>query len=98
MAGKKTLLVVPASGLKIAAYHDLGRHLDPLGERVPDLPEYRRALSCGDVVEGDEAAMKAAKADRTKAAQAAKAKAAKAAKTKAAKAAKAKAAAPKSEG
>lgn len=52
MPSKKTLFLVPAPGLKVAAYHELGRHLKPEGERVPDMPEYRRALKHGDVTEG----------------------------------------------
>ena len=52
MSSKKTLFLIPAPGRKVHAYHQFGRHLKSEGERVPDMPEYRRALKYGDVVEG----------------------------------------------
>lgn len=72
MPSKKTLFLIPAPGLKVVAYHRLGRnpnaedaHLKQEGERVPDMPEYRRALKFGDVTQDPSRLKKSTKSKKS---------------------------------
>jgi hypothetical protein len=70
---KKRMVLMPAPGRKIRAYHDRIRvharppycYLAEDGEEVPMCVEYQRALTCGDLLPVKKAATRSRRARRT---------------------------------